>query len=239
MPSSRTELQRLFDEHGGLLPAPDDPALARLLHRMATEGSVRRIVPGLFARPDLADDPATRIRALATWLPDVVITGDAAARWTFWPERAVTSVTAAHRRARVAPAGFALTRQTIPVELRQTVHGVQVTCPALTALDLAAAGSGEGIDRALLARACTLADMHTALRLTPGRPDNAVRRAHTPFCGRAGFAAGSPTSRSAAGLGSTTSTWPSSESSWRLRSTASWCTPDRSSSIATGRSGPT
>ena len=177
MPTHHDELRRLFDENDGLLVNPLNPALVRLLHRMAAAGSVRRLLPGIFCRNDLADDPATRIRALAAWLPDAVMTGDAAARWTFWPERMVSTVTAAHRRSRVAPPGFALSRQLVPVELRWAVNGVQVTCPALTALDLASGGSGEGIDRALLTRACSLADMHEALRLTPGRADNHVRRA--------------------------------------------------------------
>lgn len=56
-------------------------------------------------------------------------------------------------------------------------RGLRMTVPALTALDLAAERGGEGIDRALLRRSATLAQMHDALSLTSGRRGNVLRRA--------------------------------------------------------------
>lgn len=176
MLTSRNELARVLEVENGLLVARDHPGLVRTAQRLTAAGALKAVLPGVFADPEAVGRPELRIQALASWLPDAVLTGEAAAFLTFWPEHTPGAITATHRRARVVPAGFALSRGVLPPELITEVSGVSVSVPALTALDLAVDGSGAGIDQALLRRACTLADMHEALRLTPGRPGNVARR---------------------------------------------------------------
>lgn len=55
-------------------------------------------------------------------------------------------------------------------------QGIRVTCPDLTALDLAAATNGESVDRALRTRAGSLSGMDLVLRCTTARRGDRVRR---------------------------------------------------------------
>lgn len=156
--------------HG--LIAPRTPTLQRRLRRLADRGKVSRLYPGVYCHPALADDVETRIRGAALWSRDGVLTGASAARVTFWPEISVPIVSLAGPSFRRAPAGVRLCRTRLPSMLTMEHRGLRVSVPALTALDLGAAG----IDQALLRRAATLADMAEALAGTPDRPGNRARR---------------------------------------------------------------
>ncbi len=115
--------------------------------------------------------------AVSRWDRDAVLMGAAAARVSFWPGIAVGTVTASCLHQRRGPPGYRFVRDRIPVELLLRDNVLTLTCPALTALDLTLMPQigGNGIDTALRTRACTLADMRTALELTPGRPGNQHR----------------------------------------------------------------
>lgn len=135
------------------------------------------MLPGVFVRAEESRVPEIRIRAAGLWAPEAVVTGAAAARCTFWPEKEVTLITLSTPNKRVSPPGYRLVRERLPRELVRWQSWVWLTTPGLTALDLVPAYGGAGIDRALLTRAATLADMHEALALTPGRNGNGQRRA--------------------------------------------------------------
>ncbi len=120
--------------------------------------------------------PEVRLRAASAWVPDGVLTGRAAARLTFWPEISVPVVPISFPTRRPTQPGFKITRERLPPELITEMNGLRVTVPALTALDLASSVGGEGIDRVLRLRLARLDDMAEALRLTPKRPGNGLRR---------------------------------------------------------------
>jgi very-short-patch-repair endonuclease len=114
--------------------------------------------------------------AAMVWAPEGTLTGRAAARLTFWPNLAVSTVGLSIPAKRRAPRGMAVVHESIPPELTMWRGPYRLTTPALTALDLVLEMGGAGIDRALLARSATLEQMHIALDLTPRRLGNGERR---------------------------------------------------------------
>lgn len=166
----------LVRDGDGVLSAGGDRALARRLQRLAQRGTLVSVAPGIYLPSGREHDTLLRIAAAARWAPSGILTGAAAARLTFWPEVAVEVVTLVGPVARGEFPGLSLRREQLPSALVMAAPApfetITVTVPALTALDLGAAG----IDRALLRRAASLAEMHRALELTPNRPGNVERR---------------------------------------------------------------
>ena len=171
------EVGRLLRDGGGAVSVREHPGLERGLQRLAAAGRLRALLPGVYVRAEEFELLPVRIRAAALWAPEAVLTGPAAAWCTFWPKVAVPAVTLSTPAKRSPPRGFLVTRERIPGELVRWHGSCPVTGPALTALDLVATCGGAGIDRALLTRAASLAQMQEALTLTAGRRGNRERRA--------------------------------------------------------------
>ena len=161
---------------GGVLAVRDNPRLARMAQRRCAEGRLVRFGLGVYMAAECAGDPETRIIAAALWSADGVLTGRAAARLTFWADLPLPTISISTPSKRQPVKGIALIRERLPAELVCWRGPLRLTTPALTALDLVACVGGEGIDRALLTGRATLADMHRALELTPGRRGNQERR---------------------------------------------------------------
>lgn len=161
--------------HGIVRPAAGRPqkTTQRAVHR----GEMVRLLPGVYGPVGSAASLIHRAVALRMADPDAVITGSAAARLTWWPELAASSLTAVRRRQSAPAAGFVWERRGIPAELIDEVGGLRFTSPALTVLDLIGTEGGRAIDEALRRRAVALAQLWQAFSLTPGRPGNAQRRA--------------------------------------------------------------
>jgi very-short-patch-repair endonuclease len=174
--TGRGEIAEAIERGGGVITVRDHPHLERLLQRTAAAGELVAVLPGVYVWRERATDLDVRIRAAARWCPDGVLTGPAAARLAFWPEVRFAEVTLSTSRKRAGRPGFRVTREALPPELVVQVGGLRCTRAALTALDLVDTHGGAGIDRALLTRACTLADLHEALALTPSRRGNRARR---------------------------------------------------------------
>lgn len=117
-----------------------------------------------------------RMRALARWDPDAVLTGAAAARVSYWPEVRLDRIDATSRWQRRPQRGYAFSRRRIPPELVIERRGLRLTVPSLTALDLADIDHTDALDIALRTRVVTLDSLHEALRLTSCRPGNCDRR---------------------------------------------------------------
>jgi very-short-patch-repair endonuclease len=175
MRKTQRELALLLREGGGLLCRRDHPDLATALDWQVRLGHLRPILPGVYLDP-AADSLELRLRAVARWDPDAILTGAAAARITFWPQIRFDRVTAAIRSRKAVRPGFVFTRRRIPPELITEVQGVRCTTPALTALDLATTLGGNTIDTVLRTRAATLTQLHEAIELTPSRRGNVDRR---------------------------------------------------------------
>lgn len=154
------------------------PELGAAVDRLVRDGELVAVLPGVYAAAAAAAHRrTTRVLALAARHPDAVLVGRSAAQLSFWPGLAGDEVMSAMRRKTRSQPGFVMSRWAVPPELVEERGPLRLTTPALTALDLCAEVAGAGIDQALRTRAATLAEMHAALDLTPGRPGNTERRA--------------------------------------------------------------
>lgn len=168
------EVTRLVRQQG-VIDRRRHPDLAGRIDWLARTDRLVRLLPSIYTTPEAAREPDIRILAAATWDPDAVITGAAAARLTFIPQLPLRGVTLASRR-RTRQPGFLIERRSVPAELIIEKAGVRCATPALTALDLVPTLGGDGIDAVLRTRRATLGHLWEALRLTTGRSGNADRR---------------------------------------------------------------
>jgi very-short-patch-repair endonuclease len=136
-----------------------------------------RVLPGTYVPTELREDFAARSLAVGWWSPDAVIVGAAAARLTFWPEVSVRDIEIAHDGSPPRGRGYRFSRRVIDSEYIVERHGLRVTAPALTAIDLVAQFGGDAIDICLRSRAARLEDLWAAYAAHPSRPGNAERRA--------------------------------------------------------------
>ena len=97
--SARRQIEEIMAERG-VFTARRHPELRRTAERMAREGVLRQLLPGVLCRWQDAAIPEIRLRAAAAWVPNGVLTGVGAARLTFWPELAVPTVTVASQTLR-------------------------------------------------------------------------------------------------------------------------------------------
>ena len=157
----------------GVVARREHPALQGSVDAMVKTGELVTVLPGVYAAAEQRDEFRVRVAALSRWSPDAILTCAAAARLTFWPLIPVDAVDAALRR-RGSHRGFRLVTRAVPQELVLERHGLRMTDPALTALDLCDQGT-EAIDQVLRTRAATLAGLWRAFELTPGRRGNRQR----------------------------------------------------------------
>jgi len=167
---------RSIVEREGVIARRDRPGLAGAIKSLKATGHLAAVLPGVYVVPALQDDFRTRVMAAALWDPDVVLTGETAARLTFWRDLTSSTVDCAVKWQRAEQRGYAFSRRAIPPELVMARGRLRIADPALTALDLCATRGGDGIDRALRARATTLERMRRAFEMTPDRPGNRDRR---------------------------------------------------------------
>ena len=160
----------------GVIARRDHPKLIGAIDRQVRNGTLRPVLPGVYAAPETCESVQTRILALMRWDPDAILIGPAAAWTSFWPEIRMANVTCSLRHQRRPQHGYEFTRRQIPAELVVDRAGLRLTSPALTALDLCATVGGEAIDQALRTRATTLAHLQRAMELTTARVGNPTRR---------------------------------------------------------------
>lgn len=173
-----------------------DPRLAELLERDTVihvannasysaraairDGSLKSVLPGLYARADLAADARTRMIALHRKDPNVVFTELSAAGLLWDPKLLPTTVTATgHLRCRHR--GYCVSRRTIDPEFVASVQTFRCTDASLTAVDLIPDHGGDYVDRVLRlagGRGARVLDrMWSAYHAHPKRPGNALRHA--------------------------------------------------------------
>ena len=157
----------------GVVSRRAHPELRGCVDAMVRRGELAVVLPGVYAARDQVDDFRIKVAALCRWSPDAVLTAAAAARLTFWPSLRVDLVGAAIK-GRASYPGFQLVTRHVPEELVLEQHGLRMTTPALTALDLCDQDT-EAIDQVLRTGAASLADLWRAFELTPGRRGNRQR----------------------------------------------------------------
>lgn len=170
------EISRLLAEGDGVILRRDHLPLRASLARAGQRGQLATVLPGVLVTCGAEHDLMTRIKALARSDPNVIFTGAAAARLSYWPEVRLQRVEAAVRHSRQAQRGYRFTRREIPLDLVTERHGLRHTSPSLTALDLSDLDHTDAVDTALRSRAATLDTLHDALRLTPNRRGNTDTR---------------------------------------------------------------
>ena len=152
--------------------------LSARLDRALRNGQLIAVLPGVYCLPSGADDIDIKNLAALTWSgAGAVLTGWAAARWTFWPGVTVPAVSVAlPTTALRGRPWLRLEHRRIPDELVCHRGRWALTHPSLTAVDLADSRSGGAvIDQVLRTRAATLEQMWAALECTPRRRGNAMR----------------------------------------------------------------
>ncbi|MGI3784572.1 MAG: DUF559 domain-containing protein, partial [Janthinobacterium lividum] len=173
--SLRDEVRSIVRREG-VIVRKQHPELAGAITTLRSSGHLVSLLPGVYAVTELRNDFRTRVLAAACTDQDLVLTGESAARLTFWPELTSSTVECATRWERARRPGYVFSRRVVPPELVLDCGQLRITDPALTALDLCATRGGDGVDRALRARAATLDGMRRAFELTPGRAGNRDRR---------------------------------------------------------------
>jgi very-short-patch-repair endonuclease len=152
------------------------PPATRATVKSAHEaGRLVRLLPGTYVTPDAHDDFATRCAAVAWWCPDAVIVGAAAARLTFWPDLSVRVIDVARRGYVPNAPGYTFERRIVDPELVVVRHGLRLSSPALTAVDLVPHLGGDALDTCLRARAARLEDLWAAFHAHPSRAGNLER----------------------------------------------------------------
>ena len=176
MPTLQDEVRAIVNREG-ILSRAEHPELVGAVGRLVRSGALTAVVPGVYASAARAQERAIRVQALCARQPDAVLVGRTAAQLSFWPGLPGDVVSYALGHKCGAQPGFAGQRRTVPPELVLQRGPLRLTVPALTALDLCDELGGDSIDQALRTRTATLAGMHRAFELSPGRRGNRSRRA--------------------------------------------------------------
>jgi very-short-patch-repair endonuclease len=174
--ASRAEIDRLLAEDGGLIARRGHPELVATIEWLVHRGELVALLPGVYATAVAAVDPLSRMRATSLWEPNAVLTHEAAASLTFWPDIRVPRICCAAPTRTARRHGWQISRRPIPAELIVERRGLRCTAPAVTALDLVDTHGGDAIDTLLRSRQGTLEDLHMALISCAGRRGNARRR---------------------------------------------------------------
>ncbi len=169
------DVDALLESCGGILLAREHRRRKSSLSRWYRAGRLGRILPGVYVHPAAVDDTETRIRAVVARIPDAVLAGPAAARFTSWPDEQIHEVDVIVPGRRVPRPGFRFHRRRVPPELVTRRSGVAVLTPALLAIDSAADDNGERIDD-LLRGHWPLTVIQDAFQATPRRRGNRRRR---------------------------------------------------------------
>lgn len=171
------KIDTLLSSGGPVFHLPSLPESSRATVRSAyVAGRLTRLLPATYVPSELEDDLMTRCAAVGWWNPDAVIVGAAAARLTFWPDLPVRQVDVARRGPVPVGRGYRFHRRDIEGSHVLELHGLRVTRPAVTAIELVAEWGGDPIDRCLRSRAARLSDLWEAYRAYPARPGNEARR---------------------------------------------------------------
>jgi very-short-patch-repair endonuclease len=160
---------------GGVVLARSHPSLRRTLLREVERGTLASPMLGTFVAAGTERDPLILATALCAFFPDAVVTGWTAAAMSFWPGEERLPIRALQVKPGNAPAWLAASRASVPPELIVSRGPVRLTCPELTALDLAAESGGESVFALLRSGAGSIEGLNAVLALLPRRRGNAAR----------------------------------------------------------------
>lgn len=155
------------------------PTVPGVVRAAVARKELTAILPGIYARADVAREPLVRMAALRAKWPNTVFTLRSAAG-LLWDPRLLSQTVTATGRCRSTVRAFVLEDRAIDPEWIVTVHGMRCTNRALTAVDLIPVAGADFVDRVLRdARGqgqAALRGMWQALEDHPSRPGNTLRR---------------------------------------------------------------
>jgi hypothetical protein len=97
----------------GVIARREHPKLASTIDWLVRNGSLRAVLPGVYAQPEICDLLPTRMQALIHWDPDAILVGAAAALVSFWPEMRISCISCSLRHQRRPQPGYEFTRRHI------------------------------------------------------------------------------------------------------------------------------
>jgi very-short-patch-repair endonuclease len=160
---------------GGLIRVGRNSPIRGRVDGAVRRGELERVLSGIYAATGTVDC-GRRCHALHLADGDVVIMGEAAAWLLGLPDaKEPQRVTALSTTLRLDTPRFRTLDRHLDPELVGIARGLRVTCPALTALDLAATQGGRPIDAALRS-GIPLTTLWSVFRGLPHRPGNATLR---------------------------------------------------------------
>lgn len=154
----------------GMVSRRQHPHLIGSIDRAVKNGELVRLFPGTYST---GRDFTRLVHSLFDWDPDAVLVAGTAAKVSWWPDvphNTVHAVTARHPRVDVP--GISVSRAAVPPELTLTRNGVRFQHPSASTIDLARRIGTTAIDEALRRRAVSIASLHWAFSLMPGRKGN-------------------------------------------------------------------
>ena len=169
------DIEAALVDGGGLLWVRRVRPLHSSVARAVARGELLRVLRGCYA-PARAVCQRLRCAALQLADADAVFLGETAA-WLRDPQarREPARLHVASKRLRLDNAHVRTVDRRIDPALVGEVDGLRVTCPSLTALDLARGGAGAPLDDALRG-GIGLATLWETLRSCAGRPGNRLLR---------------------------------------------------------------
>ncbi|WP_353648300.1 DUF559 domain-containing protein [Nakamurella sp. A5-74] len=169
------QISAALAEGGGVVLARSHPTLRRTLLREVERGTLASPMWGTFVAAGAERNPLVLAAVLCAVCPEAVIAGWTAAALTFWPGKECLPIRAINLAVGRAPSWLSASRASVPPELVLTRGSLRLTCPELTALDLAVESQGESIFALLRSETGSVEGLKTALALLPGRRGNAAR----------------------------------------------------------------
>jgi very-short-patch-repair endonuclease len=169
-----SELEQHLARHP-VLRARDFPELRGSIRTARAAGRLTAVLPGIYARAEVADRLEVRAAAAMACAPDGVIVGTAALALVL-PAEVITSVVdVACPTRHVDGAGIRFSRRKCPAAWVVDRPGLRLAHPAMAAIDVAAADGGSAIDLVLRRRLASLEQLRTAMADVPGRIGNRRR----------------------------------------------------------------
>ncbi|MGC3992872.1 MAG: DUF559 domain-containing protein [Propionicimonas sp.] len=158
-----------------VLALREHPHSARTIQRAAADGLLVPVLPGVFVRKGLDDDPVTRLRAVSAWSSPGVVHARTAIE--LFSGTSVSMPVELRSPNRDAPVPWLkVARGSVPREFRCRFHGVRTVTPAYACLELASTDRGETAFDFLRRRLVTPADLAAALPTFDGTHGNPERR---------------------------------------------------------------
>ena len=158
-----------------MLRARDFPNLRGSIRSARAAGRLIAVLPGIYARADVADRLEVLAAAAMACAPGGMIVGTAALALVLPADVNTSVVDVACRTRHVDGVRIRYSRRTYPGGWVVDRSGIRLAHPAMAAIDVAADDVGWAIDLVLRRRLASLAQLRTALADLPGRAGNRRR----------------------------------------------------------------